>query len=125
MRILNLSKLVKDKEDGIDELIILSLCQSLYTVRVVKNGEYFKIKKRFKDYRAFSVGQIHKDFEPCKIKKVTMVQDSPYDEMIGHPPKFSDNTIKYLTDFGISRLRAHYILSLGYQLFLGNNTFIF
>ena len=97
MRILNLSKLVKDKDDEIDELIVLSLCQSLYTVRVVKNGEYFKVKKRFKDYRAFSVGQVYNDFEDCRIKKVTMVQDSPYDEMIGHPTRSVENTMSIST----------------------------
>ena len=97
MRILNLSKLAKDKQETIDELLILSLCQSLYTVRVVRYGEYFKVKKRFKDYRAFSVGQVYKDFETCQIQKVTLLHDSPYDEMIGHPGKASDNTLSIST----------------------------
>ena len=46
----------------VDELLVYSLDQSLYTVKAVVQGQFFQITKGFKPYRAFSMGEIHRDF---------------------------------------------------------------
>ncbi len=77
----------------VDELLVYSLDQSLYTVKAVVEGQYFQIIKGLKPYRAFSMGQIHRDFALCDFKRITLIQESAYDEMIGQPIKASPNTL--------------------------------
>ena len=93
MKILNLTTIRKQPKPVIDELFILSLCQSLYTVRLRQKDNYFRVKYRFKAYQAYSIAQIHEDFKDCDIRKITLVQDSPYDEMIGQAPRSESNTL--------------------------------
>ena len=75
----------------IDELLIYSLDQALYSVRVFNQGNYYEVKKGLKLYRAFSIGHIHRDFSAVNIKKVTLIQDSAYDEMVGQPVREESN----------------------------------
>jgi hypothetical protein len=84
-------KQLKDKI--IDELLVYSMDGSLYGVTVVMGERYYKLKKGFKTYRSYSVLSIEKDLAACNIKKLTLVQDSPYDEMIGHPTRQAPNTL--------------------------------
>ena len=84
-------KQLKDKT--IDELLVYSMDSSLYGVTVVMGERYYKLKKGFKTYRSYSVLSIEKDLAACNIKKLTLVQDSPYDEMIGHPTRRAPNTL--------------------------------
>jgi hypothetical protein len=37
--------------------------------------------------RFFSTGQIREVFSHCTVQQAVMKYDSPYDEMIGNPPK--------------------------------------
>lgn len=37
--------------------------------------------------RFFSTGQIRELFAHCRVDKAVMKHDTPYDEMIGNPPK--------------------------------------
>lgn len=78
---------------SIDELLVHSLDQSLYLVRVVIDGQYYDVERKSKSYRSFSVGEIHKDFSNCNIKKFTLLQNSAYDEMVGQPVKEVPNTL--------------------------------
>tara|TARA_R110002072_G_scaffold294723_1_gene465098 strand:+ start:315 stop:719 length:405 start_codon:yes stop_codon:yes gene_type:complete len=81
------------KDRTIDELLVHSLCSSLYGVTVVIGERYYKIKQGFKMYHSYSVGRIQQDLSASTIKKLTLVQDSPYDEMIGQVVKQVPNTL--------------------------------
>ena len=43
-----------------------------------------------KPKRFYSSQQIREAFANCQVAKAIMVHDTPYDEMIGNPPKASD-----------------------------------
>jgi hypothetical protein len=81
------------KDKTIDELLVYSMDGSLYGVTVVMGERYYKLKKGFKMYRSYSVSSIQKDLSACNIKKLTLVQDSPYDEMIGQIVRQAPNTL--------------------------------
>jgi CDP-diacylglycerol pyrophosphatase len=81
------------KDRTIDELLVHSLCSSLYGVTVVIGERYYKIKQGFKMYHSYSVDRIQQDLSASTIKKLTLVQDSPYDEMIGQVVKQVPNTL--------------------------------
>jgi hypothetical protein len=87
-------KLKQLPRHSIDELHIVSLCQSLYTVRMMLAGEEVQVLKGRDPYRARSIGEVYQDFARCDIKKMTLVQDSPYDEMVGQPVSDQPNTLK-------------------------------
>ncbi|MCU7553577.1 DUF6482 family protein [Alteromonas sp. ASW11-19] len=40
--------------------------------------------------RFFSAGQIRETFAHCQVDRAVMKHDTPYDEMIGNPPKSAD-----------------------------------
>ena len=82
MRSIRLSAL---SDMHVDELLIHSVSQNLYTVRAVLDGESCKVNKGTKPYQAMSIGQIHSDFANCDIERFTLMQAGAYDEMIGHP----------------------------------------
>ncbi|CAH0990044.1 hypothetical protein SIN8267_00127 [Sinobacterium norvegicum] len=86
-------KLKQLPRHSIDELQILSLCQSLYTVRMMVAGIEVQVLKGRDPYRALSIGQIYQDFCRCDIKKMTLIQDSAYDEMVGQPVCDHPNTL--------------------------------
>ena len=90
METLSISQL---KDKTIDELLVYSMDGSLYGVTVVMGERYYKLKKGFKMYRSYSVSSIQKDLSACNIKKLTLVQDSPYDEMIGQTVRQAPNTL--------------------------------
>ena len=77
----------------IDELIVHSLCQTLYSVKALIGGEYYEVKNRFRSYRSTSFGRINQDFAHAQVRKVSLIQNSAYDEMIGQPIRQSPNTL--------------------------------
>jgi hypothetical protein len=85
------------KDKTVDELLVYSMDSSLYGVTVVMGERYYKLKKGFKMYRSYSVSSIQKDLSACTIKKLTLVQDSPYDEMIGQTVRQAPNTLSLST----------------------------
>lgn len=44
-----------------------------------------------KPMRFYSAGHIREAFAHCQVKKAVMKHDTPYDEMIGNPPKASQS----------------------------------
>ncbi|WP_414831013.1 DUF6482 family protein [Alteromonas sp. H39] len=40
--------------------------------------------------RFYSAGQIRETFAHCKVDQAVMKHDTPYDEMIGNPPKSAE-----------------------------------
>ncbi len=90
MKHINFSKL---SHCVVDELLIYSLDHCLYTVRVVMNGEYFSVRRRLKPYQVFAIGHVYRDFSHIDIKKITVIQDSAYDEMVGQPIREASNRL--------------------------------
>lgn len=42
--------------------------------------------------RFFSAGHIREMFESCQVTQAVMTHDTPYEEMIGNPPKSKTQT---------------------------------
>ena len=78
----------------IDELIIHSLDLSLYIAFIVINNHYYALQQnRGKTYKRHCIEHIKADFDGVTIKKIQLVHESAYDEMIGQPPKISSNAL--------------------------------
>ena len=69
----------------VDELVVHSTRQNLYTVRAVIENQYLKVNQGAKPYQSQSIDQILTDFAQVEIAKITLIQDGAYDEMIGQP----------------------------------------
>ena len=85
----NFSKLEKNSLT-IDLLEVHSFEMNVYLVNLTVGGDSGMVyDKQDKPMRFFSAGQIREAFAHCEIKNSVMVHDTPYDEMIGNPPKAS------------------------------------
>ena len=78
---------------SIDELVVHSTRQNLYTVRVVIDNQYFKVAQGAKPYQSQSIDQILTDFAQVSIAKISLIQDGAYDEMIGQPLENQPNSL--------------------------------
>jgi hypothetical protein len=75
----------------IDVLEVHSFEMNVYLVTLnvgLQSGMVYDDKDRPK--RFHSSQQIREAFAECEVDRAIMVHDSPYDEMIGNPPKASD-----------------------------------
>lgn len=74
----------------IDYLEVQSFEMNVYLVQL-KVGERTGLVYDDKDrpMRFFSAGHIREAFAHCQVTRSVMVHDSPYEEMIGGPPKAS------------------------------------
>ncbi|WP_026376101.1 DUF6482 family protein [Aestuariibacter salexigens] len=87
----NFSDLV-GKQTGIDLLEVQSFEMNVYLVKVrIGNDEGLVYGKEDRPMRFHSTQHIRDAFENNPVKEAIMTHDSPYDEMIGNPPKANDN----------------------------------
>lgn len=76
---------------AIDKLVVQSYEMNVYLVELHINGESGLVFDDKNNLLRFNSTQaIREAFEDCKVKEACMQHDSPYDEMIGNPPKSSD-----------------------------------
>lgn len=72
----------------IEHLEVQSFEMNVYLVKLTINGESgFVYDDKDSIVRFHSSQHIRDIFAECVVDHATMVHDSPYDEMIGNPPK--------------------------------------
>jgi len=76
----------------IDYLEVQSFEMNVYLVYITSGGQSGMVYDDEQDRpkRFFSAGQIREAFSHCHVEKAVMKHDSPYDEMIGNPPKSAE-----------------------------------
>ena len=82
---------IEGKSLSIDYLEVQSYEMNVYLVFLSigdKSGMLYDDKD--KPMRFFSAGHIREAFAHCAVEKAVMKHDSPYDEMIGNPPKSAE-----------------------------------
>jgi hypothetical protein len=76
-------------------LIIYSLEQALYQVTVVvEGGEALLAEDDGRIFRRHSLNAARDGLHGLPVGKLTLRHTSPYDEMIGQPPRASDNLLE-------------------------------
>jgi len=82
---------IEDKSTVIDYLEVQSFEMNVYLVYVSIGGNSGMVyDKHDKPMRFFSTGHIREAFAHCAVEKAVMKHDTPYDEMIGNPPKSAE-----------------------------------
>ena len=79
---------IEDTPTVIDYLEVQSYEMNVYLVYLSigkQSGMLYDNKD--KPMRFFSAGHIREAFAHCHVHKAVMKHDTPYDEMIGNPPK--------------------------------------
>ncbi len=72
----------------IDNLEVQSYEMNVYLVQITAEGQTGMVFNAKGDPMRFhSAGHIREFFAHCDIKSAYMKHDTPYDEMIGNPPK--------------------------------------
>ncbi len=75
----------------IERLEVQSFEMNIYLVKVTLDGKAgFVYDKEDRPMRFHNSQMVRDLFEHCDVAKAVMVQDSPYDEMIGNPMKTSN-----------------------------------
>ncbi|MBT0587904.1 DUF6482 family protein [Alteromonas oceanisediminis] len=75
----------------IDLLEVHSFEMNVYLVALnVGRNSGMVYDDKNKPKRFYSTQQIREAFADCRVEKAVMVHDTPYDEMIGNPPKASN-----------------------------------
>lgn len=76
----------------IDYLEVQSYEMNIYLVllRIGENTGMVYDSKKDTPMRFFSTGHIREAFAHCEVKMAVMKHDTPYDEMIGNPPKSAE-----------------------------------
>ena len=79
---------IEDKPTTIDYLEVQSYEMNVYLVYLtVGNYSVMLYDNKDKPMRFFSAGHIREAFAHCNVSRAVMKHDTPYDEMIGNPPK--------------------------------------
>ncbi|GAA0855063.1 DUF6482 family protein [Aliiglaciecola litoralis] len=73
----------------IEELEVQSFEMNLYLVKLKIDGSSGMLYQNKALKRFHSAEQIRDEFKSVHVVKAWMVHESPYDEMIGNPPKSS------------------------------------
>lgn len=77
------------------EMIVYSLDQALYQVMVVVAGsECLLTENSGKTFRRHALSQVREALQVLPLAKLTLRQQSAYDEMIGQPARQTDNTLE-------------------------------
>ena len=80
-----------NKKIIIEELEVQSFEMNLYLVKLTVDGNAGMLYHNQALMRFNSSQQIRDAFESIHVVKAVMVHESPYDEMIGNPPKASQS----------------------------------
>lgn len=79
---------IENTPTNIDYLEVQSFEMNVYLVYATINGRSGMVYDNTdKPMRFHSTGHIRKSFSHCDVARSVMKHDSPYDEMIGNPPK--------------------------------------
>ena len=79
-----------DSAIDIDYLEVQSFEMNVYLVFLKANGHAGFVYDKDSPKRFYSTSQIREVFAHCTVKQAVMKHDSPYDEMIGNPPKSAE-----------------------------------
>lgn len=85
---------VLSEQSPIERLRILSYEMNIYLVEL-QQGEYTGLIRAGdgRPQRFNSVAQIKELFSECEVLCAELVHESPYDEMIGNPPKAANKMV--------------------------------
>lgn len=83
-------QLVKD-QSVIERLEVQSFEMNVYLVKLRVNDQEGMLYNADKLMRFNSSQQIRDMFESIRVEQAVMVHESPYDEMIGNPPKAQES----------------------------------
>lgn len=79
---------IENTPTSIEYLEVQSFEMNVYLVYATINGRSGMVyDSTDKPMRFHSAGHIRKSFSHCDVARSVMKHDSPYDEMIGNPPK--------------------------------------
>lgn len=79
---------IEKQAHKIQLLEVHSFEMNVYLVNLTIDGHSSMVfDKTDKPMRFHSTGQIRELFAHCDVENAVMVHDTPYDEMIGNPPK--------------------------------------
>ncbi|GEA09707.1 DUF6482 family protein [Alteromonas sp. KUL49] len=79
---------IENTPTSIEYLEVQSFEMNVYLVYATINGRSGMVYDNTdKPMRFHSAGHIRKSFSHCDVVRSVMKHDSPYDEMIGNPPK--------------------------------------
>lgn len=88
------------KLSSIDKVIIHSFEGSLYLVSMIVAGEeHYISNKNGEPIKGRNKAELLKLFDPSKVKKAVLRQQSVYDEMIGNDAGKTDNTLEVALSF--------------------------
>lgn len=74
----------------IDVLEVQSFEMNIYLVQLTVQGKTGMVYENDRPKRFHNSNQIRELFVDCRVSQSFMVHDSPYDEMIGNPPKSAE-----------------------------------
>ncbi|WP_394222183.1 DUF6482 family protein [Alteromonas gracilis] len=79
---------IEDTPTAVDYLEVQSYEMNVYLVYLtIGNVSGMLYDNKDKPMRFFSAGHIREAFAHCHVQQAVMKHDTPYDEMIGNPPK--------------------------------------
>lgn len=80
---------------SLKKVIVHSVDQMLYIITVViDDHEHLLYKNDGRPFRTSRMSEIHQALAQANAEETVLRQQSPYDEMIGHPPKAGENTLE-------------------------------
>lgn len=80
---------------SLEKVIVHSVDQMLYIITIVIDGqEHLLYKNDGRPFRTGRMSEIHQALARANAEETVLRHDSPYDEMIGHPPKEGANTLE-------------------------------
>ena len=83
-----------------EKVIVHSFEGSLYLVSMVIDGEeHYLTNKQGEPLKFRNQLEILRLFDPNKVKKAVLRQQSAYDEMVGSGARKTDNTLEVLLNF--------------------------
>lgn len=80
---------------ALKKVIVHSVDQMLYIITVVIDGhEHLLYKNDGSPFRTSRMSEIHQALAQANAEETVLRQQSPYDEMIGLPPREGENTLE-------------------------------
>lgn len=83
-----LYKKIVETSPTIDYLEVQSFEMNVYLIQISIDGTTgFVFDDEDRPMRFYNAGHIREAFAQCEVKQSVMTHDTPYEEMIGNPPK--------------------------------------
>ncbi len=80
---------------SLKKVIVHSIDQMLYIITVVIDGhEHLLYANDGRPFRTSRISEVHQALAQANAEETVLRQQSPYDEMVGQPPREGDNTLE-------------------------------